>query len=450
MRFANLLPLVCMLLAGPAAAQIGLPGGNLPQPGGVLDPLGDRLDQLDDRVLNDDLEQTTDQADEHGDDVAQTAGQVDGQVSQTTDEVGELGGDIAQTAERLLRERQQQLAAFLSRNAEFVEPDARGDPARRGVLLVMDLEPSSIARLEAEGFSVIGEENIDGLGLMVTRIATPGRLSLAQAEGVLQGLLPGATISPDNIHFQSGIAPLLPAMAAASSGATTSVPVGMIDGAPANGDGNIEVRGFAEGAPRPSNHGTTIAYLLSRAGVRSIGAADIYGADPAGGNALAIARALGWLVSSGNRVVTISLVGPRNAVVERAIAAAQRNRVAVVAPVGNDGPAAPPAYPASYPEVVAVTGVDGRNRVLIEAGRAVDVDFAAPGADLVGQDRQGRRLEVRGTSFASPLVAARVAHAMEQDRNWHRILVREAEDLGQRGRDKVFGHGLVCGDCRGR
>ncbi len=42
----------------------------------------------------------------------------------------------------------------------------------------------------------------------------------------------------------------------------------------------------------------------------------------------------------------------------------------IVAAVGNDGPSARPAYPASYPGVLAVTGVDGRNRALIEAGRA--------------------------------------------------------------------------------
>ena len=54
----------------------------------------------------------------------------------------------------------------------------------------------------------------------------------------------------------------------------------------------------------------------------------------------------------------------------------------VVAAVGNDGPAAPPQYPACYDGVIAVTGVDANGKALLEAGRARHLDFAAPGADL--------------------------------------------------------------------
>ena len=86
--------------------------------------------------------------------------------------------------------------------------------------------------------------------------------------------------------------------------------------------------------------------------------------------------------------MTISLVGPRNPVLERGIAAAQGKGVVVVAAVGNDGPAAPPAYPASYKGVVAVTAVDKRDRALIEAGRALHLEYAAPGADFRASNAQ--------------------------------------------------------------
>lgn len=111
------------------------------------------------------------------------------------------------------------------------------------------------------------------------------------------------------------------------------------------------------------------------------------------------------------RVVTISLVGPASPVVARSVAAAQSRGVLIVAAVGNDGPAAPPSYPASYPGVLAVTAVDGRNRTLIEAGRALHLDSAAPGADMLARDARGRWVKVRGTSYAVPLVAARAARA---------------------------------------
>ena len=122
----------------------------------------------------------------------------------------------------------------------------------------------------------------------------------------------------------------------------------------------------------------------------------------------------------------------------------------MVAAVGNDGPAAPPAYPASYDGVVAVTAVDGKRRALIEAGRALHLDYAAPGADIRGLNAKGKRVTLRGTSFAAPLVAARLANAIGWGRNWRNALDSEAEDLGKKGADPVYGRGLLCGSCKGR
>ncbi|MES2135488.1 MAG: S8 family serine peptidase [Pseudomonadota bacterium] len=110
----------------------------------------------------------------------------------------------------------------------------------------------------------------------------------------------------------------------------------------------------------------------------------------------------------------------------------------VVAAVGNDGPAAPPQYPASYPGVVAVTGVDAHGRALVEAGRATHLDFAAPGADMAAAVPGQGYAKVRGTSFASPLAAARLLLAGSPAR-----LASEARP----GKGKV-GRGVVCGDCR--
>src|SRR4029077_8983492 len=81
----------------------------------------------------------------------------------------------------------------------------------------------------------------------------------------------------------------------------------------------------------------------------------------------------------------------------------------VVAAVGNDGPAAPPLYPAAWPGVVGVTGVDDGNRVLVEAQRGPQVKFAAPGAKMAAAKRPSGYTLVRGTSFAAPIVAGLLA-----------------------------------------
>jgi subtilisin family serine protease len=110
--------------------------------------------------------------------------------------------------------------------------------------------------------------------------------------------------------------------------------------------------------------------------------------------------------------------------------------------VGNDGPAAPPLYPSAYPGVVGVTGVDARDRVLVEAGRGAQVDFAAPGVFEI----DGRR--ARGTSYAAPVVAGVLAARLSAPggREAARALAalqQDARDLGARGRDDVYGYGLV-------
>ena len=119
--------------------------------------------------------------------------------------------------------------------------------------------------------------------------------------------------------------------------------------------------------------------------------------------------ALGWLAGKRPQVVNISLVGPANRAVARSIAALRARGIGVVAAVGNDGPAAPPQYPASYPGVIAVTGVDASGKALIEAGRATHLDFAAPGADMAAALPGKGYARVRGTSFAAPLATARLA-----------------------------------------
>ena len=235
--------------------------------------------------------------------------------------------------------------------------------------------------------------------------------------------------------------------------AGNGVRIGMIDGGI---EGSAaQQRGFAAGAPRPSAHGTAVASLIAGSGrVRGaapgarILAADVYGNDPAGGNATAIARALAWLVGERVPVVTVSLVGPPNPLLARVVAAAQARGTMIVAAVGNDGAASPPSYPASWPGVIAVTATDARKRVLIEAGRATHLDYAAPGADMIAADVKGGAAPVRGTSFAAPLVAATLARAYPvQDASRRASALaqvdRAAERLGPR-----HGRGLVCGPCR--
>jgi len=409
-RYLPAAMVILALLAAPLTAQIALPSLQVPDPGGVL---GGVTDAARDNLRN-------------------------------------VEANARREAAALLRARERNLGRLLRRNRDSMERDARGELARRGELLATGLDMVQVPALQQAGFAVLSYERIEALDLSIVRLSVPDGLRLADAEALARQIAPTAQISADNLHFQSGaaagdMATLMSMMA--QSAAAISIDIGVIDGAPGPAVQVLRTRGFAKGAPVASNHGSAVASLLKSTGAARIRVADVYGTDPAGGNALAIARGLGYLVASGSRVITISLVGPRNTVLEKAIGATQRKGVVVVAAVGNDGPAAPPAYPASYPGVVAVTGVDKRGRALIEAGRALHLDYAAPGADIYGLDAQGKRTRLRGTSFATPLVATRLAAALQSGGSWRRRLDAEARDLGAKGVDPVFGRGLLCGGC---
>jgi subtilisin family serine protease len=181
--------------------------------------------------------------------------------------------------------------------------------------------------------------------------------------------------------------------------------------------------------------------------------ADVYGTTPTGGSAEAIVRALSWLAQARAPVINISLVGPPNILLEAAVKALVARGHLVVAAVGNDGPAAPPLYPAAYPGVVAVTGVDSRRRLLPEAGRGPHVEFAAPGSEMAAAGLDGGFVSVRGTSFAAPIAAGLLARYLAQPdvagaERAKNMLGRQALDLGGRGHDPLYGRGLVGAELR--
>lgn len=374
-------------------------------------------------------------------------------------------GRLAEVGDRLVRVRLDRITGLVRANRDRIELDERGEPAVRGVLVASGIDAAMIARAGEAGFALVDRERIDGLDLDIARFRVPEGRSLARARKQLAKRLPGAEVDVDHIYFASGPGGALPHAALASPATGKGARLGLIDGGVAahpSVAGRVEQRGFAQGAPSASRHGTAVASLLVGSGTvqgaapgQRLLAADVYGNDAAGGNASAIARALGWLAQSGVAVTTISLVGPDNKLLAAAVSRAQQRGMLIVAAVGNDGPAAPPAYPASYKGVFAVTGVDAKDRALPEAGRALHIDFAAPGDAVLAATGATSSDRLRGTSFAAPLVAGRLAlryPAPSVDRIAPAVtaLVFEARDLGKKGRDKIYGHGLICGSCGGR
>jgi hypothetical protein len=347
--------------------------------------------------------------------------------------------------------RKARLRALIDANRTTLDRDPEGQPVRKHELIATNPDNVSIAIAARAGFRVIGIEQEPELGIRLVTLAIPQQMNVRQALKVIRSAAPAMQVDFNHVYQPSGgnLLPVAGASLAAPSGARTGVRIAMIDGGiashPSLARASIEQRGFS-GEPQPTGHGTAVGSLLVGQQGPFRGAArgaqlfvgDVYGGNPAAGSVTSIVRALNWAASKNPSVINISLVGAGNAVLARAIAGVRGRGIQVVAAVGNDGPAAPPQYPASYPGVVSVTGVDAQGRALPEAGKAAHLDFAAPGADMIAASPGQGYTTVRGTSFAAPLAAARLAISGSYQR-----LALEARP----GKGRV-GRGIVCGECR--
>jgi len=372
-------------------------------------------------------------------------------ISPTLDSVGGITENIANSgAPNLLELRRLRLDELIRTNRATVENNGDGLPVRRGIVAVMNPDPAGLQIALRAGFRIASDQPDPNLGLRIVSLAVPNGMSAKAALKRLQKIAPELEADFDHLYEPAGgsLAPMAAALAASEMGSTGRA-IGMIDGGVASHPSlvgkSIEQNGFA-GAPQPTGHGTAVASLLvgsqgpfhGAAQGAQLFVADVYGGNRAAGSATAIVKALGWLSSRGPGVINISLVGPPNKLVQRAIEIVQSRGIEVVAAVGNDGPAAPPQYPASYPGVIAVTAVDAGGHALPEAGKPTHLDFAAPGADMAAAAPGSGYTRVRGTSFAAPLVAARLLADGSPG-----ALATEARP----GKGRV-GRGIVCGACR--
>ncbi|CAN7215624.1 S8 family serine peptidase [Pseudoduganella sp. LjRoot289] len=373
--------------------------------------------------------------------------------------------------------RLDQIGALLKRHRDVLEPDPRGEPVVRRELLAWSPSARGLAAAKAAGLAVLGERDV-GAGETMTVLGVPGNKDTAAALEQLRALDPDGSYDFNHIYTGSGIdgdaseatRHLQPPQSQAAPAAGKNAPaqakpgtakVGLIDGGVERGHDVFRESAIVpwgcEGAAHPNAHGTAVAGLMVGRSERFRGvapharlyAADIYCDSGTGGSAARIADALGWLAREQVAVINLSLVGPPNQILERVVAGMVKRGHLLVAAVGNDGPAAPPLYPASYPGVVGVSGVDKQGRPLPEAARGPQVMFAAPGSQMVSAAIGTPPYRVvRGTSFAAPIVAALLADALPQPapdsaRQALAALARQASGVAPGTVSNETGHGVL-------
>lgn len=350
----------------------------------------------------------------------------------------DLGNHGLVGAHQLADLRSARLADFVRAHRDQVETDVKGYPVVRGQVVAISPAPELLERARAAGFEIEDSSRLEGVGLTLVTLRTPAGFSAKAALARLRSIAPEGQFELDHLFEPSGGGASLPEAANAAAGpegpgssagaqpeSKAKGKVGMIDTGvaahPALAHAPVHQRSFASGPVTPRAHGTAVASLLVGRDARFRGAdpdaelyvADVYGGGPVGGASVAIARALDWMASNRVPVINISLVGPDDLALRMVVRALARQGYLIVGAAGNDGPAAPPAFPASYAEAVSVTAVDDHGRVLSESGRPSHLDFAAPGANMAAATLSGWA-EVRGTSFASPLVSGQLAERLKR------------------------------------
>jgi subtilisin family serine protease len=206
------------------------------------------------------------------------------------------------------------------------------------------------------------------------------------------------------------------------------------------------------------SHGTAIAGLIA-------GREPMAGAAPEAGlliarifdrtsdlrpqtHAYMILTALDWSAVNGAQIVNMSFAGPKNSLMSRAVEAAVKRGLTLIAAAGNAGPVAPYAYPAADEGVIAVTATDDDDGIYTRANRGRYVLVAAPGVDVLAPGPNGRANLMTGTSFSAAIVSGLAAMAKqvapgENPRLFANRLAETAIDLGPPGRDDIFGVGRV-------
>jgi thermitase len=161
-----------------------------------------------------------------------------------------------------------------------------------------------------------------------------------------------------------------------------------------------------------------------------------------------MASAITYAADHGARIINMSLGSTYNssALLSATDYAWSKNAV-VFAAAGNNGNSTP-FYPASNPNVVAVSATNSSNVRASWSNYGTWIDLSAPGDTIMTTNKGGGYGYWSGTSFASPIAAAVAALVLSVKPSLSNsalvsLLENNADDLGTAGYDEYYGWGRV-------
>ncbi len=209
-------------------------------------------------------------------------------------------------------------------------------------------------------------------------------------------------------------------------------------------------------AVRPHAHGTAMAgTIAARARLSGVApaarilAVHAFGAagDTVRANTFAILKGTDHAIRQNARVINMSFAGPSDPGFGRVLANAKALGIVLVAAAGNQSGAVP-QYPASDPNVIAVSATDPSDRLYDRSNRGRHIAVAAPGVDILVPVPGANYDLTSGTSVAAAHVSGVAAlilarHPTLDPDAVRRIILSSARDLGPAGPDDRYGAGLA-------
>ncbi|MFY9414135.1 MAG: S8 family peptidase [Tepidanaerobacteraceae bacterium] len=159
-----------------------------------------------------------------------------------------------------------------------------------------------------------------------------------------------------------------------------------------------------------------------------------------------IIDALQWCVENKVHVINMSFgIGTNSRALKRAIGAAHRHKIIMVAAAGNSGARDSVLYPAKYPEVIAVAASDSKDQAADFSSRGPEVNIIAPGVDVSSTYINEEYKNLSGTSMACPHVVGACALLMSisgtKAESVKKAILSTAKDIGLP--EETQGVGLV-------
>ena len=160
-------------------------------------------------------------------------------------------------------------------------------------------------------------------------------------------------------------------------------------------------------------------------------------------------KAVDYAVDNGADIINMSIYadGRPPQVFENVLRQAVRRGVIVVGIAGNDGEAQV-SYPGKYDSVLAVSATDRNDQLARFSNYGDEVMVTAPGELITSLIPGGSAATKSGTSFSAPHVTGTLALILSVNPNISvaqalAVLEWSVVDVGTRGRDRQFGHGLI-------